>query len=508
MNETKRVIVLGLDGACWDVLDPLIEKGIMPNLKRLKQESSWGDLKSSMPPTTALAWPCFYTGKNPGKHGLMEFLYTDYDYKNKLSSNKDIKADSLWKMLDHMGKKCAIIHVPTTYPPESLENGVIVAGMLTPSENSDYTMPKKFKSQLKKIVPGYRVHSLAYKPGKEEEFVEDLKVVLGHRFALMEYFMKQEQDYDFIMCVISGTDKIHHAMSKYIDPSHFLYTEEKDRFYKPLFENYFRELDGWIGKMLENLKKDDLLFMMSDHGSGKCSGIFGINRWLHENGYLKTKKTPLTLKKTFIKMGINKENIVKITSKHKLKWAEKIARKVISPNVIPRAEKITNENIDFMKTKAFKGPAGILFNEKGRFKNGFLSKKDIEKLKKRIKKELKDNINPFTEKKLKINIFEKEALYQGPNAERASDLILNIEDQEIRTFPEKDKIFERISEFGASGSHRMNGIFLVKGENIKKNKKISITELTDFVPTYFHVSKIKLPPDMDGELIKEVFKGK
>ena len=69
-----KVFVLGLDGATWDVLEPLIQDGLLPNLARLREHGSWGSLNSVFPPLSPVAWTGVMTGKNSGKHGIFEFI--------------------------------------------------------------------------------------------------------------------------------------------------------------------------------------------------------------------------------------------------------------------------------------------------------------------------------------------------------------------------------------------------------------------------------------------------
>jgi predicted AlkP superfamily phosphohydrolase/phosphomutase len=66
---SNKLLVIGLDGASFNVLDPLIEKGYLPNLSKLIFEGSRADLETTFPPITAVAWSSFMTGKNPRKHG-------------------------------------------------------------------------------------------------------------------------------------------------------------------------------------------------------------------------------------------------------------------------------------------------------------------------------------------------------------------------------------------------------------------------------------------------------
>ena len=66
----RKVFVLGLDGATFDVIKPLIEKGLLPTLKKLLEEGTHIPLTSSIPPVTVPAWKCYSTGKTPGKLGV------------------------------------------------------------------------------------------------------------------------------------------------------------------------------------------------------------------------------------------------------------------------------------------------------------------------------------------------------------------------------------------------------------------------------------------------------
>ena len=68
--EARRVLVIGLDGATFDILRPLAEEGWLPNIGRLMREGVCGELTSTIPPITAAAWTSFATGKNARKHGL------------------------------------------------------------------------------------------------------------------------------------------------------------------------------------------------------------------------------------------------------------------------------------------------------------------------------------------------------------------------------------------------------------------------------------------------------
>ena len=126
----SRFLVIGIDGGTFDLIRPWAEAGDLPNLARLMAEGVHGPLESTLPPVTAPAWSTFATGKNPGKHGVFDFILPmggRYDLVNATS----IHAPTLWQIISEAGLKCGVMNVPVTYPPAPI-NGFVIGGMLSP----------------------------------------------------------------------------------------------------------------------------------------------------------------------------------------------------------------------------------------------------------------------------------------------------------------------------------------------------------------------------------------
>ena len=106
---TKKLLVIGLDGASFNVLDPLIEKGYLPNLAKLIEGGARADLITTFPPITAVAWSSFMTGKNPGKHGIFEFVRLDHDSKRELAVNASFRQGrAIWDLLSDAGHRVIV----------------------------------------------------------------------------------------------------------------------------------------------------------------------------------------------------------------------------------------------------------------------------------------------------------------------------------------------------------------------------------------------------------------
>src|SRR5215469_16060592 len=103
-----KVMVLGLDGATWDVLEPMIQEGVLPNLARLREQGAWGALGSVFPPLSPVAWTAVMTGKNAGKHGIFEFLEQRHDpLTSRVNSSRAIQAKLVWEIAAEHGKRTA-----------------------------------------------------------------------------------------------------------------------------------------------------------------------------------------------------------------------------------------------------------------------------------------------------------------------------------------------------------------------------------------------------------------
>src|SRR5690606_17716249 len=155
VTEKRRIVVIGLDGATWDLLRPRMNDGRLPNLARLARSGATGDLESIYPPETPAAWPSFMTGKNPGKHGVFDFLVYDPESKTERPVNAGLRVGkTLWEYLSDAGKTSLVLNVPPTYPPASIR-GAMVTDFLTPADAQDYTHPRELAAEFERDYGKY-----------------------------------------------------------------------------------------------------------------------------------------------------------------------------------------------------------------------------------------------------------------------------------------------------------------------------------------------------------------
>ncbi|MCP4165712.1 MAG: hypothetical protein GY759_07440 [Chloroflexi bacterium] len=147
----SRVLLIGLDGATFDIIRPLVTEGRLPNLARMLEQGAAGELQSSMPPITPTptptptptAWTSVFTGKNPGKHGIYNFQ----DIDSATYATRPVRGDghgekSVWQLLGEAGKTSVAIDVPYTFPPKPL-NGVMITGYGAPYRRHGFHLPSE-----------------------------------------------------------------------------------------------------------------------------------------------------------------------------------------------------------------------------------------------------------------------------------------------------------------------------------------------------------------------------
>src|SRR5947208_1254180 len=150
-----KTVIIGLDGATFDIIKPLASAGRLPVLSRLMSEGSHAPLRSTILPNSFPGWASCTTGTSEGMHGVFSpFIKNTGAYSVRAMSGRDIQTRHVWDLLTEQGGRSVIINVPTTYPPEPL-NGLMVTGMLTPNYEVEWTYPPALKQKVISQIPDY-----------------------------------------------------------------------------------------------------------------------------------------------------------------------------------------------------------------------------------------------------------------------------------------------------------------------------------------------------------------
>ena len=173
-----KVLVIGLDGATFDLIRPWAAAGHLPTLSRLMSQGAGGELRSTIPPMTAPAWTSFITGKNPGKHGLYDWIrrHAD-DYSVYPVTARHCAEPTLWALLSAAGLRVCVFNVPMTYPPQPV-NGLMISGLPAPSVQAGITYPPELLTEIETQVGKYLLYpdpGQAYSDAGIDAFIHGLE---------------------------------------------------------------------------------------------------------------------------------------------------------------------------------------------------------------------------------------------------------------------------------------------------------------------------------------------
>lgn len=507
----RRVLIIGLDGATLDLLEPWAASGRLPTFKRIMERGITGVLTSTIPPVTGPAWSSFITGKNPGKHGIFAFMKRKQDsYDFYPVTAEERKGKAVWDLLGEKRKKVVIINVPVTYPPQAV-NGLMITGMLTPHRASRYTHPDSLAGEIKKRVGDYLVFPQeVYAKGKVEAFLKEIYRVTERRKEVALYLMR-ERPWDFFMVVFNGSDVIQHGLWHCMDPEHPQYDPEENRRYGDAILNYYERIDGILGEMWAEVGEDTVLMIMSDHGAGPLYRLLHTNNFLMELGLLKLKGEPLTrIKHALFRVGLTPKNVYDLLQMMGWGRLRRTLDKRREGYGLLRRYFLSFADIDWPRTRAYSlgGPGQIYINLKWREPSGAVEPgMEYKSLRDEIVDRLWRWEDPESGEKIVGEIFRKEEIYQGEYLAEAPDILFfprGLESISLGSFVFSSNCLME-PPFAISGHHRMEGLFLAAGPMIREGARLQSREIIDLAPTILYLFGVPIPVDMDGQIIEGAF---
>lgn len=471
-----KVLVIGIDGANLDLIKRWSHEGKLPAFKEILSKGSYGNMESVIPTLTIPAWNCMTTGKNSGKTGCYGFIQKAYgSYAFKLYSSMVKKEEDIWDILNNNGHKVFVFN-PANIQAAYRINGDMVAGCLCVDEER-LTYPKSLKDELynklnyeRDITDLKTLGSLS-----DREHSRTHKQITEKHCNVLFHFLDKEYDFGFF--VLNELDRAQHRFWKN----------------KATLLDHYQNIDKKLKELSDKLskeKKETTIIIVSDHGFENNDKVFHINEWLSKRGYLKTDKKPVI------------SSIKKLISIIKKPFFQKITRPLMTLSITRRLYQplflsTGKMHIDWKETKAFSYASfgQIYINLKGREPEGVVDPAEYEKVRDGI-------INGLKELSIKAHRYEE--IYHGEYLKLSPDIV-------IETNEKANSISSRVgfgTEFmeGFGGAHdRFNSTFIAYGPNIKENNEINVNIL-DVVPTILHIYGMPIPKDLDGKVLKDIFK--
>lgn len=515
MSGRVKSLLLGLDAACWDYLDPLIEAGELPHLAGLISKGTHGTLESTIPPWTPTAWGSIITGKNPGKHGAFDVLWRrPGTYEFEPASSRTRAGVPLWEYLNRAGLRVGLVNVPFLYPIDPL-NGFALAGFGAPRGFRDLAYPVDILAAVEENLGPYHpaVAREILRSGDSENI---LRAEHEHQAMLIDaaIILAEEHPVDVLIMNLMLLDHANHKLREMED-----------------VRAAIRHCDADIGRLLAELEPENVL-LISDHGSTRVRGKFLLHGWLCDQGYqiqepraakeradatnwilarwLRDIRSATGLTETLARKALLL-GLPRLPERLRERLLDKVERD------IPFARRYlsTSERVDHTSTLVFPGSiySGLLyFNVEGRDPSGVVPAGRLNEVSSELTAKLLSIEDPLSGRPLLSAVHRSEEVFRGSQAYYGPDLVLDSIDRRwnIQTRHYTPRAGEHANGYfvgpqGDYGWHGKDGVYTFSGPAFRTGERGRRGSVMDIAPTLLHLLDIPIPDDYDGASMVEVF---
>jgi predicted AlkP superfamily phosphohydrolase/phosphomutase len=483
-SQADRLLIVGWDGADWDILDPLMRDGYLPTLLSMTQEGLRGDLASTIPSHSWAAWSSFMTGVNPGRHGVYDFVEVDpKDPRRRIPiSSHSIKAPTFFEQLSAAGREVRVGNVPVTFPSFPLR-GRLISGVAIPP-GADFVYPAEWGEVLKRTAP-FPVNGMEWTAFEErpEELVAEARRLEAQRTD--SFLMMLEGDWSVATCVFLAPDRLQHPFARYLMPKH---PDHPALGRSPLagsLRDMYRALDRHLERLRAAAGPGATTIVMSDHGFRPVIRRVNPNALLAEVGFQSM------IRGADAKTALLKSSVGRALARTRLGRIAK--QRVRAPSVV-----------DWSRTIAYQSGTGfgVSVNLSGREPRGIVAQADYGATREEVRAALLAFRDPETGEAPVREVWRSEELYAGSSAALAPDLI--IEWNELWDYQDAGALTERVD--WPSGDHRRQGILVAAGDRVVGGY-IGVRDIADIAATALAFCGIS-PSGLDGRAISEIAGGR
>jgi predicted AlkP superfamily phosphohydrolase/phosphomutase len=478
-RNSERLLIIGWDGADWQILDDLIRRGCLPNLSAMLAEGARGNLESTIPSHSWAAWSTFMTGLNPGGHGVYDFVErhpTDPGKRIPVSS-RSIKAATFFERLSEAGRELRVANVPVTFPPIPL-NGRMISGVAVPP-GARFVYPDEWAKHLERSAP-WPINGMEWLRSKDDPIglVNEARWFIERRTVSFEALL--DGDWDVAVCVYVSTDRLQHAFGAQLLPSHPDYPQQSESALAAAVRAAYTSLDQQIPRLRAAAGPHATTMLMSDHGFRPINRVADLNLILADLDFASRSKTAgatTALRKSSQWRSMTKSRVGRM-----------LKRRMRVPSTL-----------DWSKSVAYRsaGDGGISINLAGREPGGTVARADYE----RVREDVREGLLGWTDEAgiapIKT-VWRREELYSGPHFDLAPDLVL--EPNDMWTFSSM-KTITADTEW-PTGEHRRSGVVVSCGGRTVPGD-LGDSDIADIAATALAFCGVP-SANLDGRVIDEI----
>lgn len=409
-----------------------------------------------------------FTGVNPGKHGIVDFVLREAGkFVPCLSRYRMSK--TIWRIVSDSGRKCIIINDPVTFPPEKV-NGIMTCGLMTPPRSSNWIYPIELRHEINTLARGYECDippDFSVMLSKNRKAAIDLLDELFSKLFRVSKYVSSSFDWDLLAVFLTTTDRVQH-----------FWWDDTDE-----ISRHYEKIDVMVGEFIE--RADAMaadLIVVSDHGFGPCKHFFSINEWLEGCGLA-------AYTQSLISMVLSELDLTKVGVRRV--WGDWPRAFTMLPSFIqdivrkhvPESEANRRE-LDIKRSAAYaKTSCGVFLRDPSL---------QTEELLARRLRGLKDNV---TGTPIFTQVMTREDALQGPYSYRAPNLLLQPSLGYDVLVGKSELEAKRV------GTHRPEGIFIrYSSESAASSHMPDSASIRpwDVAASVLHILDIPIPDYFDG----------
>lgn len=485
----RKTLLIGLDGATFTLLDPLMDGGVMPFLKSFMAGGARADLRTIVPALTPPAWTSLLTGHTPGHHGIFDFFQLEAPGSKqiRLTTSRDLRCRTVADWINRQGLAANILNFPAHFPAPAID-GAVIAGWMPWRQLRLGCHPDGLYDELKRL-PGFSPRELTMDMAQEASATEGADE--SELIAWVEMHARREEHWLEVVryllaahpapltaILFDGPDKVQHLCWRFLDPARIEHLTPEEQAIRGAALDFYRRLDRVLAQLVALAGPETTVVIASDHGFGATTEVFHINAWLAAHGYLA--------------------------------WDPAAQPGGDTTGGILGMNRLTRHTgwIDWRRTTAYvstptsNGIHIVLADDN----DGYgVAREDYADFRAELAQALLTWEDPATHTPVVTEAWTREQIFPGEAAASGPDLTLVLRDGglvSILPVAEAEIVQPRAQ---AAGTHRPLGIFAAQGPDIRPGCVLPELSILDIAPLLLYSLDVPIPDDLEGRVPMELY---